>query len=286
LRGQVATAKAEREAIEARAKAATDEAAKKSAEAATAKAELAKAHTELAEVNVSAVDSAIAAAKAELASLQRDQRVAYENSDFEKVASINAKMAEQGANLAVLNQGKQDLEIRRAEAETRAKETPATSTADPFESAIAGAGPMAKQWLRAHPQYVTDDRMRHRASAADSLARAEGLTPETPEYFDFCERQLGLKTDPTPQPKPTPARTPSMPAAPVSRSDTPTGGNLTPTQVSLTPGEQRAALETIVWNYTDPKVGAVKGQPVGLKEYARRKMLMQKEGRYGVLSDS
>jgi hypothetical protein len=39
---------------------------------------------------------------------------------------------------------------------------------------------------------------------------------------------------------------------------------------------------TLVWNYDDPsgKAKFKKGEPIGIREMARRKSLMTKEGRY------
>jgi len=67
------------------------------------------------------------------------------------------------------------------------------------------------------------------------------------------------------------------PAAPISRGD---GGDISsgggPAVIKLTPGEARAATDgSIVWNS-----GPSKGEPIGVKEYARRKSIMMKQGHY------
>ncbi len=181
-----------------------------------------------------------------------------------------------------LEEGKADLEARKVEPPKEPQRTQ-EPPADPFEAAIAQSAPKAQEWLRAHPEYVTNQKLSLKAAAAHNDALAEGLTANSDEYFDHCERFLGLKKDegngaakPAPQP-----RTRTMPAAPVSREGASMNGELTPSQVKLSPGEQRAAVDgSVTWSYSDPKTGAIKGEPVGLKEYARRKMIMQKEGHY------
>lgn len=264
--------------------AAKDAEARRHADEATrARQALAQANVAIVESNTAAIDNAIAAAEAEAAAAARDQTAAYQAGNFEEAAAFGLKAARAVAKVERLSEGKADLDVRREQQRT----TPAQPQppANDFESRISNAAPRAKEWLRAHPQYVTDERMSLRAAAADSLALAEGIQRETDAYFDFCERQLGLKSDPAPaqtaQPARQQSRTGTMPAAPVSRDVSPTGGSTTGTQVKLTPGEQRAATDgTITWNVNDPKIGAVKGQPVGLKEYARRKLAMTAEGRY------
>ena len=67
-----------------------------------------------------------------------------------------------------------------------------------------------------------------------------------------------------------------MPSAPISRGD---GGDISsggPAVVKLSAGEARAATDgSIIWN-----AGPNKGEPIGVKEYARRKAIMMKQGQY------
>lgn len=278
LKGQLAelTKTAERERGEK--EAARAEAVRLAAEATQAKDALAKVHTDLAESNVSAVESAIAAAKAEADGYQRDQQAAFENGDYAKAADFGRKMAKAEAKIVRLEEGKDDLETLRAQPKKPEATPQPAAQADPFERVVASASPKAQTWLRAHPEFVKDEGKARKAQIAHLSAIDNGLTVDSDAYFDFCEQQLGLKAKPEPQPT---TRTTSMPAAPVSRDATPSGGQTTPTQVSLTPGEQRNATDgTIVWNYNDPKVGAVKGQAIGLKEMARRKIALKAAGAY------
>ena len=158
-----------------------------------------------------------------------------------------------------------------------------------FEHTISAASPRAQKWLREHPEYVTDQKLNQKANAAHLNAMAEGFIPDTDAYFDYCERALGMKTeDPKPstngakpEAKPAQVRDKPMVSAPVSRSGVLLDGSLSPSQVVLSAGEQKAATDgTIVWNQDNPKTGAKKGDPIGLKEYARRKSSMTKDGLY------
>lgn len=74
-----------------------------------------------------------------------------------------------------------------------------------------------------------------------------------------------------------------MAAAPVSRDGGAfTSGKLSPTQVVLSQGEQDAATDGIthVWNYDDPKGKFKRGDAIGIREMARRKFEMQRQGLY------
>ena len=71
-----------------------------------------------------------------------------------------------------------------------------------------------------------------------------------------------------------------MPAAPVSRASVQSNG-AAGEQVVLTRGEQLAATDgTHVWNYDDPSGKFKKNDPIGIREMARRKAALTKQGAY------
>lgn len=278
LRAQFDALKSTQEADKAAAQAARDEAARERQARERAEADVAKVRTDLTESNVSAVDSALAAAKAEADNFQREQQTAFEAGDFKAASDAGRKMARAEATISRLEEGKANLIERKTEQPKRED-----------RQAVQQQETRSQAWLRTHPNYnIPGSSENFEAIAAHNKAMAKRIAVDSDAYFDFVETELGLKASPKPngaerQPE---NRTRAMPGAPVSRDDTPTGGQPSPTRVTLTRGEVEAAEHTLTWNYTDPKIGAVKGQPIGTKEYARRKIAMQKEGRYGVLSDS
>lgn len=290
LKNQLATMSAERVA-------ATQEAERVRQELARSEEAKAKAETALGESNVSVIDNALAAAQSEADGFQREQQGAFEAGDFAKAADFGRKMAKAEARVAQLESGKADLEYRAKAEAAKPKVEPKAEqrSSDPFEATLSGLTQRTAKWMRdqktAGRDYITDKKLSAQAASAHYAALAEGLSVDTDPYFEFCETRLGLRKAAEPEPAPKAnggaQRTTTMPAAPVTRESSPSGGQLSATKVVLTPGEQRAAQDgTVVWNVTDPARGAVKNEPVGLREYARRKLEMQKEGRYGVLSDS
>ncbi len=276
LKSQLDTLRAERTAETTRAQRAE-------AEAAAAKAEAATARSNVVDSNISAIDNGIAAATSEAEGYARDQEQAMASGKFADAAALGLKAARAIARAERLSEGKADLEARKAE---RASPQTATrpSQSDPFEKALEGATPRAQQWLRAHPTYVTDPSSSRKANIAHLKALDAGFVVDSDAYFDFCETELGLKAVPATNgaAKPEPKRqAKAMPSAPVSRDTTPSGGSLSSTAVTLTPGEQARATDgTLVWNYNDPNGKFKKGEAIGLKEFARRKIALQQSGAY------
>lgn len=290
LKKQLADHKAAQETQRVQLDTATREAELARAEAVRATEATKTAEKARDESNVAVLDNAIAAAQAEADGYQRDIQAAYEASDFVKTAEFTRKMAKAEARVAQLEAGKADLEFRnKQEAEKPKIEPPKPQqSSDPFEAAIAPLSQRTQRWFReqktAGRDYIGDKTLNAKATSAHFGALAEGLSPDTDGYFEFCEKALGLRETKTTEPK---ARTAAMPSAPVSRENSPSGGQLSPTQVVLTKGEVQASEDgTIVYNWDDPGGKFKKGTPIGRVEMAKRKMAMQKEGRYGVLQDS
>lgn len=279
LKNQVETLRTGKAKAEADAQRERDRAAKVSQD-------LVKARGDVVDTQANAIENAIAAAQAEGAAAVRDYQTAMETGDFAKAGEAQRKISRAEARAIRLEEAQADLEARKSapqpEPEARRTEAPA----DPFETAIASLSPRSQTWLRQHKEFVTDPKLNMKANAAHLDAMAEGYIPDSDAYFDFCEGRLGLKAEAEPEPqdepKPKPRTRTAMPAAPVSRNGaSPTHGNLGANQIMLTPGEQRAATDgTVVHNYDDPNGKFKKGEPVGLREYARRKAAMNKDGLY------
>ena len=278
LRNQLDTLKKQSEQATAKIQSAEQLATKRAQEAEEAHAELATVKKELVQSNASTVENAILAEKEALLSARKDRVAALQAGDYDKEAEATERGQLAAARLTRLEEAKNEIDVRLKEPEP-IRHTPRN------EAPQNGPGPRAQAWLNEHPEYVNKQSGRLKAAAAHQSAIENGLEVESDGYFDHVERELGLRSDDAPieadTPKPKP-RTRSMPAAPVSRDGGgSSSGQISSTQVVLTKGEQEAATDgTVVWNYSDPKVGAVKGQPVGLKEYAKRKAEMTKQGLY------
>ena len=132
---------------------------------------------------------------------------------------------------------------------------------------------------------MSDPKKNAKLSAAHYNAVAEGLAPDSSEYFDSVETFIGIKgngkANGHSNGKEQPKRKASVPVAPVQQSGGVTSGN--GTEVRLNKSEAQAATDgTIVWNYDDPsgQKRFKKGDPVGVQEFARRKAKMTAQGLY------
>lgn len=229
-----------------------------------------EAQTRVAQSELAAVDSSILAVEAERDSIKRELKDAMERGDVDAVVVAQERLAEAVSTLKELKDGKGHVQKLQSE-------TPSTPS-DPVESYISRFSPRSQEYLRQRKDLVTDASKNKKLIAAHYEAEAEGLTPDTDAYFDYIDQKLGYGGETEAE---TTTKTPSRratPAAPVSRGgDLSSGGaNSGPNVVKLSPGEARAATDgSIVWNS-----GPNKGEPIGVKEYARRKAMMMKSGAY------
>lgn len=222
-----------------------------------------QAQTEVHDSNLHLVTNAIETISQSNAMLKANYREAMAAQDFDAAAEIQAEMSSNAAKLLQLEQGKQALEnAPRAEA-------PQPYVSDPVEALASQLSPRSADWVRRNPQFATDPRLYSKMLAAHNLAVADGIKPDTDDYFESIEGTLRLSRRrdagddaSAAAAKPTQRRS-SPPAAPVSRSGSATGGN--PNVVRLSAAEREMA------------------QMMGMtpEEYGRNKRALQKEGKLG-----
>lgn len=228
---------------------------------------------------VEIIASGITAAEAEKSQAKAALRAAYEAGDVDAQTEAQDRLSMANAKILRLQEAKEDLDARKPIKETRQ----VAPSSDPVEIAVAGMSPQSAAWIRAHPDYVTDERKRSRMIGAHNFARADGLQPDTPQYFEHIEKTLGLRDAPA-EKLATPKKTsPGIPVIPVNGGSSAGGGGNGVVEVKLSTGERNAATDgTHIWTYDDPtgKGRWKKGEPIGLNEMARRKYIMNKNGLY------
>jgi hypothetical protein len=250
--------------------------------AAQARQEATAARGEATDHQYETVSTGLAAAQAEATAAEADYAAAMEAGDFARAAKAQRRMASAEAKAVRLDEAKSDLEARRTAPEKTVQRTEAPQGDDPVERYIQGRSEPTANWLRSHREFITDPRKNAKLTAAHWSAMGEGLSVDTKEYFDHVEQSLGLKQALTNGAGKPPARKPAAPpAAPVNGSGGGShGGGGT---VTLTKGEASAATDgTHVWNYDDPSPNKrfKRGDPIGVQEFARRKLALQKQGAY------
>jgi hypothetical protein len=234
------------------------EAARRRADTAEREARVATAR--VADSDLDSVTNAISMVEMQREKVKRQLKDAMEAGDFDGTVKAQEDLSEAITKLNALKEGKNYIEQRKSD----------PVNVDPQEAYIGKFTQRSQEYLRQHRELVTNENKNKRMIAAHYEAEAEGHKPDSEAYFQFLDNKLGYAD----APKKAPSRMPA--GAPVSRGngDIQSGGN--GNIVKLSSGEARAATDgSIVWN-----AGANKGEPIGVKEYARRKSLMIKNGQY------
>ena len=214
-----------------------------------------RARPEVQDSNLHLVNNAIDSVRQTNEVLKANYRDSMANGDYDSAAEVQSAMASNAAKLLQLEQGKTALESQSVEPAP----APYRHT-DPVEEFTSQLSYKSAQWVRRHPEFVTDQRLNNKMIAAHNLVMADGIEPDTDDYFDAIEDVLKISRREEPEAK-QPQRRSSPAAAPVSRSGTGTGSR--PNVVRLTAAEREMAT--------------MMGQTE--QEYARNKVALIKEGK-------
>lgn len=207
---------------------------------------------------------------------KRDYRVAMESGDYEKAADAQERIALASARLVEAEKGRQTLE-EEIKQPLPQKAPVRQAVSDPVEQFVSTLSTKSAEWIRAHPECVTDQRLQRRMMRAHEDAMDDGITVESPQYFAAIEARLGMsgnrhqeQPDPAARPDLEPRRQEAQRAplsAPIGRD----GG--------AQPG-RRADAGTIRLSAEEVKFAESSG--VDVKEYARQKAQLLAEGRIGI----
>ena len=221
--------------------------------------------------NLQLLETAIETIKQDNASLKTRLRDAMAIGDAEAVFEVQELIAKNTYKLENIENGRRQLE-------NQIKNPIADQVNDPVEALASQLTPRSADWVRRHPQCVTDQRLYQKMIAAHNLAVADGYVPDSDDYFDFIEDTMKLNQRSEPRREiqktvdeddesplssaatATKTRTPP-PAAPVSR--TASSGQPRNNVVRLTREEREMA------------------QMMGMsdQEYAKNKAQLIKEGK-------
>jgi len=224
------------------------------------------------------VMSGIQAAESELKSAKQEFVTAAEAGNFSAQADAQERIAEAKARVLRLREAEGDLKDQATTKPAPRQETRQQPSHDPVEAFTKGMSPKSAAWIRSHPDCVTDPKKNARMLAAHNLAMADDIPVDSDDYFARIEAGITpAKAQQQEQPKVN-----IRPSAPVAPAGNASGGmNGGGQTVKLSQREATAATDgTVVWNWDDPKGKFKKGDPVGLAEFARRKVQMIKDGHY------
>jgi hypothetical protein len=220
------------------------------------------AKNEVTDTNLSLINTAISSTQQETGYLKAEYREAMATGDYDRTAEIQQRMSDNAARLLQLQNGKDALERQGRQVAPQYQHP-----MDPVEALAAQLSPRSANWVRANPQFATDPRLFQKMIAAHNLALADGLQPDTDDYFATVEETLRIRRpeptyeDPMAQSASVTQRRSAPPAAPVSRGGNGTGSN--PNRVTLSAAEREMAQMMGMTN----------------QEYAQNKLSLQKEGK-------
>lgn len=144
-----------------------------------------KATVEVADSQLNLVLTAISNVKESTTALKGAYAEALKQGDFDAAADIQVQISDNAAKLLQLENGK-------AAMEARPKPQAPTRNVNPVEAFASQLTPRSAAWVRSHPEYVTDQRLNQKMLAAHNLAVADGIRPDTDEYFAAVEGTLGV----------------------------------------------------------------------------------------------
>ena len=230
------------------------------------------AKTEVQDSNLRVILNAIDATERTASAAERSYADAMASGDYAAAAKAQREIVRAETQLLQLQNGKLALEERLAHkpdegrvVEKRQEAPPPSPPRDPVEALAATLTPKSAEWLRAHPSAA--GQVNKLAAAHQSAVELEGIPVESPEYFAFIEKKLGLG-----EKKETHRgdRAPSIPSIPVNSSSSggssrSGGGNV----MTLSPAEVEIAI------LNEPNLPRDKA----LEAYARAKAALIKEGK-------
>ena len=221
------------------------------------------AQTETQTANLGLIKSALEQRQQARETLKARKIEAKQAGDFAAEADLDDELANIVADIRELERGKQMLETAPKPQPTRPQvdSDPVNALSSEMER---GGFKRSAEWVRTHPEFVRDPKQYQRMLAAHNLAVADGIAPDTDEYFDSVESTLRIKKAAEPAAKvEIPVRESPPPSAPASRQGGTVGASTTKS-VRLTAAEVEMA------------------ENMGMtpKEYAQNKYMAQKEGRF------
>lgn len=215
--------------------------------------ELSRSMREATDSRLEAITNGIAAAEAETQEAKKAYQIAIAEGDIEAQVSAQERLAEAKANHINLSNGKAALEQQIKENEERQKQLQAQHQAQqriqqqqPGDQLDRTNLPdTAKKWLRAHPEYLTDNRKNAKIQSLHWDVLDEGHEPFSDAYYESLEQHLGLRSKPKVEAQDIEELEEETPivSAPVSREAPSSGGRQLPNpkEMRLTAAEREIA---------------------------------------------
>src|SRR6185437_8961761 len=199
--------------------------------------------------------------------LENAYAAAITEGDTLKAAKIMREMAKVEAQILQLKNGEQSLK-------EKPKEQP--RALDPVEAFAAQLSPRSAAWVRAHPEFATNQKLTRKMIRAHEDAVDDGLPPDTDDYFAYVENRLGVSQRAAPIRVREPER--EEYEEPLSEAGRGSGGRQVapaaiPVSRDISPSGQRS--RTIRLTAAEIEIANITG--LTPEEYARNKQRVENE---------
>lgn len=228
-----------------------------------------KAHVESQDKDLTLINGAIRQVKTSNDMLKAEYKAALASGDYDKAADLQEFMSVNAAKMLQLENGKVALENK-----LKQPIQPVERSNDPVEQVASQLSPRSASWVRSHPECVRDQKLYAKMIGAHNFAVADGYVPDSDAYFDFIEKSLGYKEALEPSESVEAAENPQVQAATITRTrSSPTAAPTSKIASSGTRGPNVVRL-------TAQEREIAEMMKMSPEDYARNKVLAQKEGRF------
>lgn len=207
------------------------------------------AQGEIADSQYAQIVNALGAREANMANVKRSYSEAMSAGDYDKLADIQVELSNLQFDIRQLSEGKRALEDQAKRPRTEGRVEPATAAP---EDILKNLDAKSADWLRQHPECLTDRKKNARMLAAHHEAMAEDIELNSPAYFRHIETKLGYTKDievPRSEPKTETRRAAPVTAAPAARDVSSSGNGRASVQLSREEREMAADLGLTIQEY-------------------------------------
>lgn len=189
--------------------------------------------------------------------------------DFARAAELQSALNLNTQQLSELKKGKKAMKAQMEAAEKQPAMPPAPQ-GDLVDQLASRVTPRSASWLKESRDHLKTERDIRKMFRAHEDAIDDGIAPDTDEYFEYIDQRLGIRRNMDESDTRTSAENPLSAASAPKRS-------LQPPPAPVSRGGQRSN----VMRLTSAEAETAQALGMSPEEYAKNKVLLQKEGRYG-----
>jgi len=222
-----------------------------------------KASYEVEDTQMHLVANAIETIKRDNEILTANYAESMRNGDYEGAARIQMALSQNSSNLKQLEDGhvRMQEEVRNKPAPP-AEPPQVLKPKQQIDQIISQVSKPSAQWLKENRDHFDNEKTINKMFRAHGDAVDDGIEPDTPEYFRYIEKRLGLNQD-------------EHGGSPMSSAAKPSSRQAPPPSAPVNRDSGRANVAHL----TRAQADTAKALGMTEKEYAMHMIALQKEGR-------